>query len=218
MEVTETINDCNGDEHTLLSSSSSSSYTLQKSHKTIIPSKQLFYATYPATNCKAPPSSSDSLFSDEQLKNAIHINVQREEKEEKEQIDEEQEENQQQRSIDANLSTTSSSSSSLSSSHDNIPHVSRVIYCTDTCDYLQSITSFPPHLSIITSMPDLCETQLSLNEWKQWYYTLAKLLMSKLHEDCKYIIFSQHIYTYIYILYIYVYDVINVSCFLIIFS
>ncbi len=54
----------------------------------------------------------------------------------------------------------------------------RQVYCDDALGWLQSYQPLD-HSSMVASMPDLSEFELSLEEWKKWFIETAKLILTK---------------------------------------
>ncbi len=61
---------------------------------------------------------------------------------------------------------------------------SRTIHCADALSWLEAQHSPMQGCSFITSMPDASEfTQMTLEQWKQWFTRAAELVLSKCPKD-----------------------------------
>lgn len=69
----------------------------------------------------------------------------------------------------------------------------KTIICDDAINWLK-LNTFDEHSSFFASLPDISEfPKFSLNEWEEWFSEMAKLIMSKTHENQVAIFFQSDI-------------------------
>lgn len=69
----------------------------------------------------------------------------------------------------------------------------RTVYCEDALEWLEQNPALVG-CSLIASMPDISEfTGFSLEQWKEWFYNTAKLVLSRTSEDCVTIFYQSDI-------------------------
>src|SRR3989338_3702275 len=54
----------------------------------------------------------------------------------------------------------------------------RIVHCTDAIEWLKE-NEIPIDASLVASLPDISEFNLSLDEWKKWFISTAELIMQK---------------------------------------
>ncbi len=54
--------------------------------------------------------------------------------------------------------------------------MARKVFCMDAMDYINSVKSFD---SVLTSIPDREETDMSIEEWKHWFCNVVRKIVSK---------------------------------------
>jgi hypothetical protein len=72
------------------------------------------------------------------------------------------------------------------------PSPSRRVYCADAVRWLETQPTLTG-CSVVTSLPDVSETQLSLERWEAWFVGAASLTISRCPEDAVAIFFQSDI-------------------------